>query len=256
MSNYWEVSAILFQGTGRYWKIFWGTGDITEEPEFCLDGIDQVFKTHARNNQGEVIIINITHLRQDGNRFFVRSTTIPHWRRRSRIQVLPSLLDHFDRLPEQQKANGVALTASSVGTLGCCPYAVVSMFNCLGDYQYRFESFNYGAAIGEFVHWLHRTSFGQHKFKVECVRLRNGHVLDYLTSYDRIAGEKFIFQVNRHHAVGVEFVERDNEVHPVLHCALSPDQPLDLNLENFRASGGSLGYSGRIWRLLHFEETY
>ena len=253
MENYWEVSAIKYQGVSRPWKIWWYNSEVTEEPYYCLDQIDEEFLEHARNRCGDVILLNVTHLKETGTRFFVKTASFTNWRRVEKYQVLPSILDRFNGLPEEQRNIGVPLATASTTDLGCCPYAVVSMFPFLADYSERFENFNHGAVIGDFVHWFQRSTFGENQFLIDRAGSGNFHPLDILTDASREVGDKYLLLPNSQHAIGIEFVRRNNEVVAVMHCSLHPGEPLDLTLDNFVRCGGSLGYRGRMWRLRHVE---
>ena len=256
MSTYWEVTAIKYQGPERPWKVWWATNEVTQEPLEHLDGIDRAFLEHATINRGEVIILNITHLMDTGTRWFAKTTTHPDWKRIERVQVLPLILTRFEQLPVEQRKVGAGLVTTTESEFGCCPYSVLSLFSELLDYSDRFDSFNYGAVRGDFVQWLHRRKFGEHMIIAERLRLRNDHPLDYLTQNDRLAGEKFLLQISSNHMVGVELVQYLDDIVGVIHCSQNPGTPLLLNLEHFKLCGGSLEYRGRIWRLLHAEDTY
>ena len=256
MNTYWEVTAVKYQGPNRPWKVWWQTQETTFEPLEYLDGIDSAFLRHAIQNQGEVVVLNVTHLMESQTRLFVKTDTNPEWKRVERVQVLPVLLSRFDQLPENQRRVGTALVTTSKVELGCCPYAALSLFPVLLDYGERFDQFNFGVVRGDFVQWLHRQKFGEHMIITERLRLRNDHPLDFLTENDRLAGERYLLQVNSGHMVGVEIIQHVDGLTGILHCSLNAGTQLVLTLDNFKLCGGSLDYRGRIWRLLHAEDTY
>ena len=136
-------------------------------------------------------------------------------------------------------------------SLGCCPYAIVSLFPPLLPFSDRFVSFQFGAVAGAFVHWLQRTFFAEFRIVAQRIRLQDNHPIDYLLSTERQSGENYFLLLNNVHAVGVHM----DQLGPIMHCALH-GKGIPFNWDSVTESGGSTAYRGALWQLYIVERSF
>ena len=103
----WEVKAIKFVGAGM-WKVWWVVGGVSIIHEHQLDGVDIEYREYGRCNQDSLVILDVTHIRRQGNSLKGKTLHNQTWNTVQDTEILPTLLAIFDQLPDEQQARGVA----------------------------------------------------------------------------------------------------------------------------------------------------
>ena len=250
MSDSWEVKAIQCLSDGM-WMVWWAVGGTSTISEDQLDGVDVEYLTHGSNHVNSMVLLDVTHLKEHGRALKVKTVHCAEWVTVQRDEILPNLMSIFESLPVEQRRRGVPFHAESRMSLSCCPFAVVSLFPQLSVHSSRFVTFEFGAVAGPFIHWLHRSFFGQYRIRAAKFRFRRGHPVDYLLSTERQAGEKYFLLLSNNHAVGVEI----DSLGPVMHCAMR-GKNIPFNWDTVAESGGKVSYRGCLWQLKLIERTF
>ena len=241
--NEFEVTTLKYTKTKRSppWRVWWKGYSAPSDVEFsALSGISKEFLEHARNNPGYILHLNISHLKKNKGKLEVKTASNQQWQVVQEAEIEAGILKNFLSCPEPQQRLGVTLTQSSVDEQGCCGFSVLKLFPELENYRSWLNDFRAGVAVGTFVNWLGNTTFGEYRLKVRKVSLSMAHPLEYLT---KVVSEKrsFLLLTKADHVIGVEG--------DTIYCALNPGKCVKLNAENFKNSGGSLQYCGRLWEL-------
>ena len=235
---------------GYEWEIAWASGEVTRSTEDLMGGISEEYRTHAKDHIGQLLIVNITHLRRRGRRLEAKTmTSSDEFVSVNPKEVFPALMEQFEAATSEEQAAGVAFAQSSEAEHGCSVFAFKKLFPELEDEINKLAAFEYGVVRGVFIEWVRAQVFCYFRVNPERVKLRSGHTIDYLLSTEREAGEKYLLMITENHMIGVEYQEVEGKVQGLIHCSLHPKVTNVLNKETFQASGGNKAYQGRIWQL-------